>query len=72
MIQVASQKYFLDIQEVRKLNKFMEKNPEVTDTFGEYIKENFNATYKTSAWPTVGYFEFENERDAIMFMLKWP
>ena len=74
MIKVASRTYFNDVQEVHNLNQHLRKNPESKDIFSDYIKEKFNATYKKSEnWPAQGIiFVFENERDAIVFMLKWP
>lgn len=73
MIKIVSQTYFLDFQEVHNLNQHLRENPESKDVFADYIKERFNATYeRSSGWTSFGYFVFENERDAIMFMLRWP
>jgi hypothetical protein len=73
MIKVVSQTYFSDVREVRKLNEFLKQNPNSKDIFSDYVKENFNATYERSySWPSLGHFGFEHERDAFMFMLRWP
>lgn len=73
MIKIVSQTYFSDFQEVHNLNQHLRENPESKDIFLDYIKKNFNATYKhPSYWGEIGYFLFEDERDAIMFTLRWP
>jgi hypothetical protein len=75
MIKVVSQTYFADVQENRNLNRFIRKNLGSNTVFNDYVKEKFNATYERPAdWssPSLGSFVFENEQDAIVFMLKWP
>lgn len=74
MIKVTSGRYFADVQENQNLNRYLKENPESDSIFRDYIKENFGATFVFDvdlAESSVGYFLFENERDAIMFILRF-
>jgi hypothetical protein len=74
MIKVTSGRYFADVQENQNLNRYLKENPESDSIFRDYIKQKFGATFVYEvdfAEGSVGYFLFENERDAIMFILRF-
>lgn len=74
MIKVSGDGYFSNIAETRSLNQYMQSysHTELKDFFEAYIAERYNATYeRAEGWPSTGHFIFENERDAIMFILRF-
>lgn len=76
MIKVLPGKYFASVEENRAINRY------IVEKFGRnfpneglnlYFKEKYNSVYiPGEAWSLdPGYFLFENEKDALMFILRW-
>lgn len=76
MIKVLPGRYFASVEENQALNRYvLEKlsGDFSTNALDMYFKEKYNGVYiPGEPWNLEpGYFLFENERDAIMFILRW-
>ena len=78
MIKVLPGQYFASIEEHREFNQYLREKVGShvhadNDTLVMYFKEKYNAVYVPGEqWSSdPGYFLFEDERDAIMFILRW-
>lgn len=69
MIRVDAHSYFNDPTEIQLYNEYLKQNR--SRSFNDYSQEAFNAAYENDQWNSPGHFVFENERDALLFMLKW-
>lgn len=76
MIKVLPGRYFASVEENKAINRYVLEKfgcdfPK--DALDRYFKEKYNGVYiPGEPWNLdPGYFLFENERDALMFILRW-